>query len=292
MIESIGEIDSSSGEKMIRMWRVSVPAGHRPLQRHSHIQFEITLVTGGRGEYTVGDNVFPMLPGDIFVFSSNECHSITNVDTCGLNIVNLHFEPRCLWGASLDSLSGENVNLCFSHSAEFENRIPASDAAPLASVFNAMKNELSDKKPEYKLMTKSLLNQLLIMLVRDFGYADSSLSVSRTHVHSIRKALAYIDSHISEKLTLGEISRIAGVSSTYFSALFKQISSITLWDYIFSKRIEKAIHLITESKSSDTMLEIALQCGFNNTANFNKIFRRKTGMTPTEYMKQDIKNIS
>ena len=42
---------------------------------------------------------------------------------------------------------------------------------------------------------------------------------------------------------------------------------------------------IFDSKSSDSILDIAFKCGFNNTANFNKMFRKYTGRTPSEYRK-------
>lgn len=284
MAEDIGQI-CVAGDVLLKMWRVNVPAGERPLQRHAHMQFEITLVDGGSGTYTTKSGVYPMKTGDIFVYASNEEHCITHVEDGGLQITNIHFEPRYLWGSSADSLSGEHINLCFAHSAAFQNRIPSEHSAPITALFLAISAELTLRQTEYPLMTKALLDRLLILLIRDFGYADSSFSVSRSHLHSIRRAITYIDNHLDEKLTLEEIAGLSGISPTYFSALFRRISNITLWDYIASKRVEKAIHLITEPENSETMLEIALKCGFNNTANFNKAFKKQTGITPTQYRK-------
>jgi hypothetical protein len=64
-----------------------------------------------------------MSPGDIFIFSSNEYHCITEVGEKGLKLTNLHFEPRYLWGTSTDSFSETNMNICFSHNKDFENKI-------------------------------------------------------------------------------------------------------------------------------------------------------------------------
>ena len=78
---------------------------------------------------------------------------------------------------------------------------------------------------------------------------------------------------------------IAGIISTQLddiSHIFKKTVGISLWDYITSKRIETAMAFLS-NKDDCNMLDIAVNCGFNNTANFNKAFRRVTGLTPTEF---------
>ncbi len=278
MITEIGSITHSDGSLLLKMWEVTVPEGSRPLQNHSHIRFEITTVNSGSGLYTVGKQVHPMNPGDVFVFSSNEQHCITSIGTEGLKITNLHFEPRYLWGNSMDSLSEENSNFCFFHSPDFSNRIEAGPAAPLYALFQQIREELCHAGREYALSVKSLLNLLLIRLIRDYGYAGAHADLGI----GIRRVLEYIDTNLSEDLSLKSLAKIAGVSPNYFSAQFHHASGITLWEYINSRRIDKAIHLLMQ-KNPQSMLEIALLCGFNNTANFNKTFKKVTGMTPTEY---------
>lgn len=56
---------------------------------------------------------------------------------------------------------------------------------------------------------------------------------------------------------------------------------MTTWDYINIKRIDKAISLL--STTDETILNIATQCGFNNSANFNRIFKKITQLTPKQY---------
>ena len=58
---------------------------------------------------------------------------------------------------------------------------------------------------------------------------------------------------------------------------------MTLWDYISAKRINKAAQLLATETKTMNILDIATQCGYNSTANFNKAFKKITGMTPSEY---------
>ena len=285
LINELGEI-STSGGVLLKMWEVIVQSGSRPLVRHSHIRFEITLITSGSGIYTVGDKKYAIKPYEIFVFASNEQHCVTEVGKDGLKMINLHFEPRYLWGRSFDRLSNGNTNFCFQHSPNFENCIPADRAGQIRKLFLAITAEFAEKRNEYTLQIKSLLNMIIIELIRNFGYFDGALPVSKDKSRLIRKAAEYIDAHFQENLTLESLARLLGLTPNYFSSLFSKVSGIKLWDYINSRRIEAAMQLL-KNESNLNIIEIAAQCGFNNTANFNKAFKKTVGITPGEYRSND-----
>ncbi len=286
MVRDIGWVTATDGSHLLRMWQVSVPAGGRPLRLHSHIAFEISAVAAGSGTYTVGEKTYSMQPGDMFVLAGNEQHCITQVGSAGLTLINCHFEPRYLWGHSTDSLSEANSNFCFAHSDSFENRIPADKAGGLRPLFDGIREELTARQPEYAMQVKSYLNLLIVHLLRKMGYGQGSSPISRSRLHSIRRVLQHIDRHLAEELSLADLAQLAGMSPNYFSTLFRSVSGIALWEYISMKRIDLAIRLLTEEEPR-TMLEIAGLCGFNNTANFNKTFKKITGLTPTEYRRGD-----
>ncbi len=280
----VGDITDRSGNMLLKMWNAEVPSGKHLFQRHSHISFEITMVDNGSGIYTTREAAYPMEPGDLFIFSSNEYHCITEVGQKGLGLTNLHFEPRYLWGDLNHSFSEENLNLCFFHSKSFQNRIPAAQSTDLRRAMEEIRRELTGRGPEYPLAVRSQLNLLLIRLVREFHYLDPS-APHRVNPRNLQQILTYIDEHFTERLTLEELSALAGMSPNYFSSYFKKLSGIHLWDYISSKRVDLAARMIRDQENEKNMLEIATLTGFNNTANFNKIFKRITGMTPSEYRK-------
>ncbi len=283
MINDLGELHGTDGATLLKAWEVAVSEGKRPLQRHSHIRFEISCILEGSGVYTARDDkVYPISKGDFFVFSSNEQHCITEVGKDGLRLINLHFEPRYFWGRSADSFSEQNINFCFQHGDRFENRIPAKSSAFISELFSQIIEELSKKPPEYALRIKSLLNFLIISLIRDFDYSSDTPPVSRDKFRSVRRAIKYIDQNLSEQQSLAEVAAVAGMSPNYFSSLFHAVSGITLWEYVNSRRIDMAIRCLNDDEQMN-ILDIALKCGFNNTANFNKTFKKVTGMTPKEY---------
>lgn len=264
------------------MWQVFLPPRNRVYRQHSHTQVEITLFLEGSGTYGTINGPQPIEPGDMVVVASGEQHSIPTVGDNGLTMINMHFEPRFLLESSKDTFTLENRNLCFVHHPEFPVRIPAAEAGELRQIYLQIAEELRQEGPEYALCIRSLLKLLMICLIRKHGYAADSSSASFSQFSGIMKAMAHMDSHLSERLTLTDLAAVAGISPNYFSTMFKRFCNMSPWEYLSAKRTEKAISLILDG-SDHTMLEIALACGFNNTANFNKTFRRVTGVTPSVY---------
>lgn len=263
---------------MLKMWISSPPPAKRPLQRHSHPAFEIMAVISGGGVYETKKGSISFGEGDVFVFSSNETHYITEIGEQGLKMLNLHFEPRYLWGRSYDS--PQNLNFCFSHSPDFPIRIEAEKAEKIRGILEDIKAELLCKNEEYVFAVKGLVSSLLVTLVREHGYLQNGDS-DRAKNHSMVKVLEYIDANLSTSLTLEELSKISGNSPTYFSLLFKKTCGITLWDYVTARRVEEAVKMLCNNEEL-SVLEVATKVGFNNTANFNKAFKKQTGMTPKQ----------
>ena len=285
-VNLIGNITNRNNHIILNMWNVSISAGKRPLMQHQHLNFEIMMVESGSGIYTTDSMSYSMTKGDVFIFSSNEQHCITAVGENGLCITNLQFDPQFIQTskANFDNATViTNPHFCFHHNSLFKNKIETNEATELRKLLCLIQNELLARPEEHMLSIKSYLQLLLIKLVRDFGYMDKANTMNIEQLSHIHRVLAYIDKHFTEQITLQELASLAGLTSNYLCFLFKQISGMTLWDYINAKRINNATQLLTNKNLTMNILDIATQCGYNNTANFNKAFKKITGMTPSEY---------
>ena len=276
----IGELQTQKGSPLLKMWEVYLDECERPFIRHSHARFEITLVNAGYGEYTTENNKYPMEPGDIFVFSSNEVHCITKAEEGGLCITNLHFEPRYLGEEFSENYGDSSLAFCLFHAPGFANRISAKEADILRNYHTKIKEEFESEGDSYSLAIHSYLNLILIELLRHHAYRSSA--APKSALPDLLKIYNYIDQHLEEPMTLIEIAALAGISPNYFSRRFKEWNGLSLWDYITAQRIEKAVKLILSPDNELTILEIALSCGFNNTVNFNKAFKKQKGFTPRD----------
>lgn len=102
-------------------------------------------------------------------------------------------------------------------------------------------------------------------------------------VRPVRQAKQYIQNHFSEPITQEEVSSAVGLSSTYFSALFKKEEGEGFAKYLTGVRMEQAKVLLRESNSS--VSEICRKVGYNDLKNFTHNFERATGLKPSAYRK-------
>lgn len=93
----------------------------------------------------------------------------------------------------------------------------------------------------------------------------------------------YLNDNLNENISLDTISKDIGISKYYLHRLFTEFNGITPFGYLTGIRLEKAKHKLQNSK--DSIFEIAINCGFDNTAYFSNLFKKHTGFSPTEFRK-------
>lgn len=98
---------------------------------------------------------------------------------------------------------------------------------------------------------------------------------------AIKKAELYIHQHYWMPLSLEEVADSVGLSSTYFSKLFKQELNIGFSSYLTNVRIEMAQKLLTDTNLSCRV--IAERVGYADEKYFQKLFKKQLGVTPSEY---------
>jgi len=118
------------------------------------------------------------------------------------------------------------------------------------------------------------------------GIVDSMLEekTEQTDISAqdaVEKAIAYVNEHYYEKITLTGIAQMVGVSSSYFSTIFSRLTGENLIAYITRLRIEKAAELIRSGSFSLT--ETAFMVGYEDYAYFSRIFRKAMGVSPRDY---------
>ncbi len=101
------------------------------------------------------------------------------------------------------------------------------------------------------------------------------------HRMAVQKAMDLIATRVQDPPTLGELASWAGLSRTYFSQVFKQVVGMRFQDYLIQVRIDKAKDLLEDINL--TVKEIACVAGFRDPNHFSRSFRKKTGVTPTNW---------
>lgn len=130
------------------------------------------------------------------------------------------------------------------------------------------------------------LIEILVVLSRSQDYcllASKQNSYNDEQNKRINKVYDFIENNFRSKIILPEIASHVNMTVISFSRLIKVRTGKTFIEFLNDFRINHAIRLLLESKK--TIAEIADECGFNNQANFNRIFKQKTNFSPSEYKK-------
>lgn len=287
MITNESSIISEESKKcLLKLFHSRVEAGQRDYRQHHHTEFEISLFHSGRGIYTVGNKTYEFQKGDVFMFSSDEVHCITDIyPDEPFDLMNIHFEPMFIWSTGDTIFDLNYLKIFFQRNDRFENRLDRNNQATekIRYLMNEIEKEFIEKQPEYELMVKVELLKILVTATRSYDYikTDSSFTVKTQSLLSLEKAMNYMDKKLTSDLNLEDIAQIANMSKNYFCTIFKKMNGISPWDYVTMKRIEKSMQLLKNTQTN--ILDIALQCGFNNTANFNRAFKQVTGRVPSDY---------
>lgn len=277
--------NKSNGSILKLFYSVKDPEKRR-FRYHRHAEFEISLFKQGAGQYKILNTSYDISSGDVFLFGTNEVHCITEINA-PMRLMNIQFEPRFVWGLENSLLKTSCLKIFFGRPHGKRNRLDRKNpaTAEIRRLLLEIEDEFIRKDKEYELMINIKLLNIFALLLRSFSYSDEEVSgVNPQGFELIDKSVTYINEHLCEDLTLEDIASVANMSRTYFSSLFKKLNGISPWDYITIKRVEKSIDMI--KNTNKTVLEIATECGFNSTANFNRSFKKVTNKVPSDYRGQ------
>jgi AraC-like DNA-binding protein len=106
-------------------------------------------------------------------------------------------------------------------------------------------------------------------------------SQSRAESVDIWKSRQFIEQHSTEEISLTKLARAVNISPTHLSEKFKQVTGVNFVDYVARSRFDKARELLADGDLR--ISEIAFEVGFQSLSQFNRVFKRLSGKSPTAY---------
>jgi AraC-like DNA-binding protein len=112
-------------------------------------------------------------------------------------------------------------------------------------------------------------------------FKPSITNHDRAEPVEIWKARKFIEQHAAEELSLSKVAKAANISANYLSEKFKQVTGINFVEYVTRIRFAKACRLLHDLDLR--ISEIAFAVGFQSLSQFNRVFKKLSGKSPTEY---------
>lgn len=233
--------------------------------QHWHDYFEIEIVVDGDGTHILNGTAYPVGKGDAYLLTPVDFHQIET--SSSIELINISFNEMWLSENMRTFLyTTHSAKMCRFDGAEYEHLIMASEL---------LRHECEADAP--------CINQLLDYLASRFVRRESYPSaLNQTHLTGIKQAVAYIELHFRERVTLQRLSAISGYNPTYFSELFRKVTGETYMERLTSLRINYAKALLASGVS---VSDACFESGFGSLSNFLAAFKVKCGMPPSEYRK-------
>ena len=249
---------------------------------HWHSFLEVTCILEGSGCYYVSDRAYEVSPGDIVIFNSAELHG-WQVFQNEMRVLAMVFSDSIVAGYG-DRMDMEYLRPFIGRGRNFRNRIGKDEpcAPRIAAIMREIMGEWQRREAGYPLMIKADILRILTMLVRhyhDDAWAPERGDPSKA-LRRLQPAFEFIDANYCGRITLKQAADQVYMSPNYFSHYFHDATHISFSDYVSLRRIRKARELMETTGKS--IYEIAIECGFPNSSNFYRLYRKHTGESPRQ----------
>lgn len=258
---------------------------------HVHREFEIIYVKESTGERFVADNMETFSANDLTLVGHGVPHYMRSAPEYEYGNKDLRVKGVII------QFEEDFMSYAFNNYADLLHIKQMLDESERGIHFPYPESsdiiQCIEQMPETKGTMRIIKLLHLLDLMANFkhkrylGSLHFHQSVSLTMDSRMEKILNYLIVHYKEDIDLNEISSLVAMNSSSFCRYFKEKSGKTFTEYILDLRIGQACKLLVESKMD--VMQICLECGFNTITHFNRIFKRNTGFTPTEYKKQFLK---
>ncbi len=248
-------------------------------RNHFHTELELGYIMHGRGDYILNGEHFDATEGDLFFVRPNEQHCMPTIHSEHMASFNLHISSYYLWNICAEYIRPEILCLMTGNSP-IPHRFDYNEGV-LFELMSYVENPDGHRFRIRRLvleLIEDIANQL-----EPYSHNADLFDFKPSHLDDIQNAIAYIGNNLSEDITLDDIAKSANLSRSHLSALFKNVTGVSPYEYLLLQRIERAVGMLITTNSSIT--DIAYECGFRSQANFNKKFKHITGTSPSAYRK-------
>lgn len=254
---------------------------------HYHYEFELNMVEHFEGKRIVGDSVESITGSDLVLIGPNTFHSWEAHPEFRTHVITIQFSPE-LFGSSFinknlfrpvkELLDLSTRGIVFSE--EEQRRIlPRLLALPDKKGFDSVIDFLI------------ILNELAISpnkrVLCSPNFTQNHYEVKSRRIKIIHQ---YLQKNYGNKITVGEAAKLINMTESGFCHFFKKRTQKSFVDFLNDLRVGEAARMLLET--TNTVSEISYNCGFNNISNFNRIFKKKKGFTPSDYRESNINKMT
>jgi AraC-like DNA-binding protein len=252
------------------------------LYLHSHLEHEMIYCYEGESPY--------INSGDLLFYPAGQKHKLSCIPGKTLKFRQIYFDEDLFSSSvhmekeALFVLGQIKLYLKFNNSVSLSKI----GSERVGKLFESMEWEFKNRYHGYSWTIRLKLIELLVTLMRDREFIipirkEIAKPLSNSHIQDV---LFFINTNYMNNIKIETVLKFCPLSRSHFHALFKQETGTTFIQYLNEVRCQKAGELL--ATTSDSILDISLQCGFNNLSHFGHTFNTVKDMAPGSYRKKSL----
>lgn len=245
-----------------------------PLKMHTHYHdcHQILFVLKGEVEFSVNDVPHRASAGHLIIFSRYENHSLT--------VLTEEYHRYVLEISPFAGTANKIYALLANRPEGFHNVLNVSgEAEDFRLLFDQITAESQGEHPLHIDMTELLIQQLLIRIYRCFP--PMSVSLEDESYEYIFELQNRFETNCSCAYSLETLAHEYNISPSTLSHHFKKVTGSSVMDYLMNCRMAQAKKYLTET--SLRIGEIIERCGFSDSSNFSRAFKKLNGVSPSRF---------
>ena len=244
---------------------------------HNHKEFEAMCILDGMAEMNINSEKYMVSKGDVVIIPPYLLHNTIIFSNCNFKHYCMCFDMKIINDTKLKDIA-EKGRLKIPFVIKENDKISKKLFLFLKDAYIA--NEKKKNGWELKVIGNISLFFSLLMENNYISEENVFLEANRFCSH----VLEFTEKNYDKEISTADAAKMFYVSISYFCRKFKKIFGISFQDYLCMYRIEKSKILLKTTELS--ISDIALSVGFNSFSYFSKMFKRYTGITPTQYIKR------
>jgi AraC-like DNA-binding protein len=257
---------------------------------HYHPEFELTWIVKSQGTRFVGDNIEAYRAGDLVLTGPNLPHCWHDERTeagDAPEAVVIQFRPEIFGRDLLDLPEFEPVKRLF-RASKCGLHLEGEGAARVQGQMRT----LFEKSGIARLI--GLLDILRVLAEsagcsrhlasEDYHITNDITEVNRQRIEMVHR---YVRQNLASEINQAEVARMVGLTPPAFSRFFRRATGQTFVGFVNILRINEVCRAMGDG--NECITNIAMNCGYNNIANFNRQFLALKGMNPSQYRERRLR---
>ncbi|HOJ10235.1 MAG TPA: AraC family transcriptional regulator [Clostridiales bacterium] len=242
---------------------------------------EIVYVICGAVDQRINGNTYRMKKGDMAYINGLDLHSLYLNPNIYIKILIMQIPPSFISLYYREHWNHKIISNYFPFNGSDEVNIEIQRC--MANIIE----EFINKNSAYGYYLASHMYKLLGIIYRNTQFVDSRAEEymkQKLLLEKISPAIDYIFKNYNNSISINDVSSLTGMCNQHFCKCFKKATKYTFTQYLNDVRVLYAQELLLTTNMNIT--EIAFSCGFSSVSYFNRVFKKKSGISPLEFRRK------